>query len=459
MRKEMRKMKKVFVIMLVVYLIPFIAAWADELPTWVTEWQSFAQQFGDTALIELAERLSDPNAVELGKEWAEYQGFDAPGYIKKNDPAPEIKPGLVITSQNYKDYPGLKKLLSKELYELIKPGAFGGVGKITIVPTAHHYPSKGRQKFAKLYEGQSKIVEGFNLANWKSSYPFPRIDPKDPLIAAKLMHNLDIGAIGRDDWEDYPINYMLFGRDNTLERTHVSRLLWKYYKGRTDNKPIGNYPVDYREIGVMIGKSPYDIAGFIGVKKRFLEATRNDSFITYIPSMRRIRRLSGSNTQDPLMGSDYTWDDWRGFWVKLSNKAYEMKAEYVGEEIQLVPHATTMAKWVGSQPHMYWSKRPCYVVDFYVGGKYSYAKQRLWIDKETFWLNAKNVYDRKGRLWKTYYSLYNWIPERGVYSHNSNSIIDVINKHWTALSFAPVPHKESLPDKLFSIESLLRMSK
>jgi len=455
----MRKMKKVFIIMLAVFLIPFISAWAGELPTWVTEWQSFAQQVNDTTLIELGERLSDPNGVKLGKAWAEYMGFHAPGYIKKNDPAPEIKPGLVITSENYEQYPGLKKLLSPELYDSIKPDALGGVGKMTIVPTIHLYPSKGRQEFVKKYEGQSKIVGGFNMENWKGSYPFPKIDPKDPLIAAKLMHNLDVGAIGRDDWEDNPINFMLFGRDNKLERTHVSRLLWKNYKGRCDNEPVGNYPVDYREVGVMVGKSPYDIAGFTGVKTRYVKPTMGDSLVTYIPSMRRIRRLSGTNTQDPLMGSDYTWDDWRGFWIKLHDEAYDLKAEYIGEEIQLVPAFTTTAKWVGSQPHMYWSKRPGYVVDFSVGGKYSYARQRLWIDKELFCLNAKNVYDRKERLWKKYYSLYNWMPESGLYSHNSNSIVDVINKHWTALSFGPVPHKEPLPDKYFSMESLLRMQK
>ena len=87
--------------------------------------------------------------------------------------------------------------------------------------------------------------------------------------------------------------------------------------------------------------------------------------------MRRIRKLSGSNTQDPLIASDYAWDDWRDFWINLSTKIHDIKAEYVGEEIQLMPAKAFPVKWRGSQLDMYWEKRPYYVVDLSIGAPIS----------------------------------------------------------------------------------------
>jgi hypothetical protein len=347
-----------------------------------------------------------------------------------------------------------------EFYELLAPGAYAGLGKMTIVPTVHYYPPKGRQKYTKQYEGTCKIVDGFNLANWKAAYPFPKIDPKDPLAAVKLMHNLDIGTCGNDDWEDNPLTFFLFGRNNTLERTHVCHLLWKYYKGRTENEPIHDLPgADYREKGVIIATSPYDIAGFVGLKTRYSDPNRQDDFVTYIPSMRRIRKLSGSNTQDPLIGSDYSYDDWRGFWINLSNKVHPtIKVEYVGEEIQLMPAKVFQPVWKGSQMDMYWEKRPYYVVDFSIGGSYIYARQRIWIDKEFFHLGYKLIYDRQGRLWKKYYPVHYFRPENGTYDWYTNVMIDVINKHWSGMNFGPIAHDKALPDDWFDISALLRKS-
>ncbi len=455
----MKKMKMGFVVILVTSLIPFFAASAEDLPEWVTEWQDFARSSGNREMVEFVERLSDPKALELGKNWAAYQGFDAPSYVKANDPAPEIKPGLEITSENYQDYPGLKKLMPPEFYEMLAPGAFAGFGKMTIVPTFHYYPPPGRQKYTKQYEGQCTIADEFNLENWTAGYPFPKVDLTDPMVAPKLMHNLDVGATGNDDWEDDPLTFFLFGRDNELERTHVCRLIWKFYQGRTENEPIHGKDVNYREKGVMIVKSPYDIAGFIGLKTRFTAPEKIDDFVTYVPSMRRIRRLSGSNTQDPLIGSDFSWDDWRGFWIKLSNKVYDIRAEYIGEEIQLLPTKTFPIQWKGSKVDLYWEKRPFYVVDLFVGGNYTYARQRIWIDKELFHLGYKTIFDQKGRLWKKYYPVHFWRPEKGTYDWYSNIMIDMLNKHWSGMNFGPVDHDEALPDSLFNLGSLLRRAK
>lgn len=455
----MRKMKKSFIIILSTLLMPFISAWAEEYPKWITDWQDFAQNSGDRTIEDFVERMVDPHAVELGKNWADYMGFDAPSYVEKNDPAPDVKPGVVITSENYTEYPGLKKLLPPVFYELLKPGAYAGFGKMTIVPTFHYSPHAGRQKYAKEYEGTCKIVDGFNLANWKASYPFPKVNPKgDSLGAVKLMHNLNIALTGNDDWEEDPLTFFLFGRDNTLERTHNTKIYWKSFHGRTMNPPIHDTGTDYIEKLVVMATSPYDIAGFVGLKTRYKDPAKGDDLLSYIPSMRRIRRLSGSNTQDPVVGSDYSWDDWRGFWVNLSNKVFDLKAEFVGEEIRLLPAKAFPATWRGSKVDLYWEKRPFYVVDFFAGG-HVYGRQRIWIDKEIFHLGYKLLYDQKGKLWKKYYPVHLWRPENGTYGWYTNVMIDVLNLHWSGMNFVPVWHEDALPDDLFNMSTLLRKAR
>jgi len=74
-------------------------------------------------------------------------------------------------------------------------------------------------------------------------------------------------------------------------------------------------------------------------------------------------------------------------------------------------------------------------------------------------LGYKTIFDQKGRLWKKYYPVHFWRPEKGTYDWYSNIMIDMLNKHWSGMNFGPVDHDEALPDNLFDLGSLLRRAK
>ena len=76
------------------------------------------------------------------------------------------------------------------------------------------------------------------------------------------------------------------------------------------------------EKGSIFVYNPADLKGHSAVRTRFVEAEKPDEFIMYIPAMRRIRRLAGSDTQDPLVGADAAWEDWKCWWQKLSSKIW-----------------------------------------------------------------------------------------------------------------------------------------
>ena len=58
-----------------------------------------------------------PVGIELYNSWTEVLGYSAIDLVKEMDPAPEIKAGLVITPENAKNYPGLKKILPDTMYK------------------------------------------------------------------------------------------------------------------------------------------------------------------------------------------------------------------------------------------------------------------------------------------------------------------------------------------------------
>ena len=53
--------------------------------------------------MNYARAISTPEALRLGREWAELLGYTAPDLVRKNDPAPNVKPGMVINAKNYQD--------------------------------------------------------------------------------------------------------------------------------------------------------------------------------------------------------------------------------------------------------------------------------------------------------------------------------------------------------------------
>ena len=66
---------------------------AEELPSWVKQWQDWAKSTGNQDFIEWGQKLASPEAIKLGKEWEEFLGYNAVDMVAKDTKAPSIKPG------------------------------------------------------------------------------------------------------------------------------------------------------------------------------------------------------------------------------------------------------------------------------------------------------------------------------------------------------------------------------
>ena len=437
---------------------------AEELPYWVTGWQDWAKSTGNQDFIEWSQKLASPEAIRVGKEWEAFLGYNAVDMVAKDTKAPSIKPGLVITPENVAKY-------EKELRELFPYGFDWEVDRMTgtglyanynysplemvIVPTTHAWNDYGYLQATKKYASTCKVGANDALEGWVAGLPFPK-----PKNALEIVHNYDRLTIMGDNLNSMPLQFGLYGKDGQRERVEKIELHWNNYVGRIKVPPFPTIPgfEDIYEKGSIVALFPYDLKGFAAVRTRYADPRKEDSFVTYVPSMRRIRRLAGSNTQDPLVGSDISWEDWKGYWSKLS--IHPAEYELVGEAVVLCPSFNPkpmeyFEKYGGWCQRYWWERRPVWVVK--IKSKeptYIYGARLWYVDKETFALQQEIFYDQKGRVWKLWDWAWRWNPDNGELDYWNPYIADVINRHTTIANHHIILNIPDLSENLFNLRYL-----
>jgi len=466
MSKAFFKRKIVVFLFLLLLCNPFaFSAIADDYPVWLHQWREWAASTKDQNLIEWADTLSLPEAVELGSQWETFLGYTAPQLVEKDTRSPSIKPGLVITPENIAQYEKeLRQLFPYgfdwEVDRLTGTGVFAGYNyfplEMVIVPTTHAWNDRGFLEATKKYSSACSLDSYGNLTGWVAGIPFPH-----PQNAQQIVHNYDRLTVMADNLNSMPMSIGLYGRNGTRERVEKIELHWNNYAGRIKLNPIPAIPgfEDIYEKGSILALYPYDLKGFAAVRTRYKDTAAEDSFISYIPSMRRIRRLAGTNTQDPLVGSDLTWEDWKGYWSKIA--AHPADYELLGEAVVLCPSFNPRPikysdKYGGVCQRYWWERRPVWIVKItYKDASYIYGSRIWYVDRETFALQQEMLYDRQGRLWKLWDWCWRWNPRNGELNYWNPWMADVVNKHTSVVDHHIILNMPNLSEDIFSLRYLI----
>jgi len=418
----------------------------------------------------LAWETKDP---ELAKAYAEMLGFKVKDKVGKV--APEIKPGMVIDSSNYKDYPGLKELLPKSLYDRLDPNSYAPLAPIKIVETDQYHTSWGWIEKTKESAKTAHIgADGLTLEGYVGGYPF--LHPKN---GVELIQWADSPYLG-DTFAMRPMRLRLYGRDNKPERELRQHLNLPRYMHCTDWRPEGIQPnpeqIHYAVSGTFI--YPRDISGTSYVRKRFIPADKPDEFLLYIASMRRIRRMSGRDTQDPLFGSDLVWDDYNIFYQKLSTTEFVCDYKLLPPREMLLPtfvdydwpddrasagYTDYKIDESGDQTYLHygsWQRRWVYMVEVVEKDKsYMYSRRVIANDPETCTQLQTDLYDQSGRLWRSWVRDYNLSRKGGGIMEELIDIPDYINHHRTILDFKGHMNPRWLGAEYIDVRFLSRKAK
>jgi len=315
----------------------------------------------------------------------------------------DVAPGDRITDQNIEK---LKDLISPGMEWCIKHG-----WPLTITETKRVEWPKAYKEATEKYSGQVKLsADGLTVQNYVAGQPFPNIDPKDPQIANKIMWNYSYNFLATDD-----VDLRNFDADTgsiadhgplSVERhfllDHFRRLFWtgRLYVDPKPEKPNAN---GYRaQQGLYPILEPFDLKGVGALGNRYIDAAKQDDSWLYLPSLRRVRRLSTAQRSDALFGQDTDQDSYFGY----SGHIAWMDFKFLGErELIGAFHAQHYpAKYNEKVDWAFddvWEKRRVYAVEGISKlPQYAYGKRVLFIDKEAWIIPFSDIYDRSGELWK-----------------------------------------------------------
>jgi hypothetical protein len=315
----------------------------------------------------------------------------------------DVAPGDRITDQNIDK---VKDLISPGMEWCIKHG-----WPMTIGETKRVEFPKAYKEATEKYASQVKLTpDGLNVLNYVAGLPFPNVDTKDPQVALKIMWNWGYNHLTTDD-----VDLRNFDADTgaiadhgplTVERhfllDHFRRLFWN---GRlyVDPKPEKPNPNGYRaQQGLYPILEPFDLKGVGALGNRYISSEKQDDSWLYLPSLRRVRRLSTAQRSDALFGQDTDVDSYYGY----SGHIAWMDFKYLGErELLSCYHAKSYpVKWNEKVDWAFdetWEKRHVYVIEGISKlPQYAYGKRVIFIDKEAWIIPYSDIYDRSGELWK-----------------------------------------------------------
>jgi len=168
---------------------------------------------------------------------------------------------------------------------------------------------------------------------------YPNIDyDNDPDAAIKFIHNV-VAMRGRLG------NLRCFPSTEWVGRGGLERIaLSEYIDNYQWNRPDGEIPNRKEMLQQQLYKfvKPYDLQGMTNLTQRFLDP-KPDAVYAYVPSIRRVKKLSGANRSDPYAGSDFVIDDSFGWAGKNASMKWTMVEK---EAIILVE----MPKWTADKP-------------------------------------------------------------------------------------------------------------
>ena len=351
----------------------------------------------------------------------------------------------IINSWGYRARPleEIKNLLPEPIYNIFNNPKWGEV-RINetawepIKPRGYHW-----EKFIKQSKKNTTEVyldEKNWLRNYKYGIPFYELDEKDPKIAVKLIWNYFKRF--QDNDRVVPMNPVFIDRrQHVRHNTVINRRMLLHGRNRddihTNNGTYSPNPQNLDFVFVTPYLHPYNLRGTIPLYYRYDDPDKPDDFWIYIPSIRRVRRMSTNQHQDRLPGgADWTWDTTEGFEGNLTRFNWT----YLGREELLIPiighsHCYYSTSGYLNGMDQYYQRRNCYVIKASYKKPINMTEMVLYLDPLLYSACYSTDRDLKGRDWIIQFISQgrdkNWF-----YTMYNDWAFDIVTTHISAVLFS-----------------------
>ena len=289
------------------------------------------------------------------------------------------------------------------------------------------------KKATEKFKGQPRIGPDNSLENYVAGYPFDmnKIDCKgDPQAGVKIMWNFDYQWWGDGANAQFWYSYWDRGEELPL-----------YYEGTSKRITLANRPepqyLDENNGDIFRGEKrkqangievtgPFDARGINLMSYRYKSSdlprseAKNDDTWVYLPTLRRVRRISTAQRTDAVSGTDFTLDDLFSFAGIIPQ--YEWYC--LGEMDILAPMNTKVKAYPYAKDHNFgpyglsyaddqWELRKVVKVRFVPKNTdHPYHHKDIYIDKQTLTAIYSFAYDRKEELWKILWHNHRWSEDK-----------------------------------------------
>ncbi|GIW42533.1 MAG: hypothetical protein KatS3mg076_3110 [Candidatus Binatia bacterium] len=331
-----------------------------------------------------------------------------------------------------------------------------------------------------------KDVKTGKMPDFYFGFPFPKIDPKDPMAACKMAWNF---TAANQMGEGQGATFTLNGIDTSGEFKRIK--LWLHiqsFLGRPGG-PIPN-PENLRDVSMSNVLEPQDVDGVAGLTKRINDWYSQDKAWFYVPSTRRVRRVNAATRSDPVAGLDIFADDLNCYGGKTEYYTWKL----IGEGQVLAPvldsDGPLPQKWVtetrAEVPIPYFKgayetpgakgvpwlvvenlalvPRPVWILEGQSQDPYyNFGKVIMYMDKVMYRIWWKLVHNRAGEYFYNAACAYHWSTNKdGTFKVvTPNMVVGVNDKTNRAClagrySFQFIERK--FPEDYFSLRTLTTMS-
>jgi hypothetical protein len=345
---------------------------------------------------------------------------------------PSFQEGDIITLDNVEK---LKPYLPPEFWDNRDFFFYEGM-QLEIGPTKFDYsPAKEFIAATERYRGQSRIGPDNSIENYTAGDPFPvdTIDCQgDPEAGVKIMWNHDYKWRGDgarasfyysywDRGEQLPLYYQGTAKTIVL----ANRVEKEYLDG--SNGDIFRGEKRKNAFGVQVD-APFDARGIMLLSYRYKstdkprDQAKNDDTWVYVPTLRRVRRISAAQRTDAIAGTDFTFDDLGSF----AGIVPQYEWECIGEVDMIAPSNTKVKGWPYEKDHNFgpyglsyaddrWELRRAYKIRMTPkNADHPYHHKEIYLDKQTWNALYSFAYDQKEELWKIIWHNHRWSEDKGL---------------------------------------------
>lgn len=200
----------------------------------------------------------------------------------------------------------------------------------------------------------------------------------------------------------------------------------------------------YKDLVVFTG--PTAAKGLAVLTWSYIDPGKEQNQWLWLPSLKKIRKISAAQSDDSFMGSDFTIEE-------ITTRKFE------DETYSLLREEAFKGYRCEFDNQLYHQGTDCYVVEAKPKkSPWYYSKRIVWIDKNTGGDIYHEVYDPKGRLYKIIFKDYEIVKVEGK-DYPTQMLLEVKDLrtgHRTVVEMRDIKYDQRLSEALFTEKSLMR---